>query len=89
MANFINDKEIHDIITISALIDRRDAYTKEHNSLIKVITYQLERTDSGMSKLGRARLIAKLVNQLDALDEEVEKLNAQIDKYEPICYDEF
>jgi uncharacterized protein YlxW (UPF0749 family) len=89
MANFINDKEIHDIINISALIDRRDTYTRERNTLIKTITYQLDRQDSGMSRLGRARLVAKLVNRLDELDAEIERLNDEIDKYEPICYDEF
>lgn len=80
MADFYKDKEMTIIIGLCSAMDRRKYLIMERDELESNITYQVERTDKGMSAMSRAEVITMLYSKYIDIKCEIARLNAEISK---------
>ena len=80
MADFYKDREMIVVIQLCSMADRRKHLLDDMSELLDRLTYQVERTDKGMSVLSRAEVITMMYNKYRDMKHEADWLKEQISK---------
>lgn len=92
MADFYKDKEMMVVTQLCSMVDRRKYLLNDICELMNSLTYQVERTDKGMSVLSRAELITMMYHKYKDMKDEADWLKEKISNLQKelafLCADE-